>query len=278
MVRVSPQSSEIFRQNRPGLTIALLGDEEETTRVVVRALYLPDSDLGMEFSAPVKKISIGETAVMADLFQLTPLTSKQIELPGMEMIGYSYMAVDYVIENKGTVPLMSSSFVHNIKGIGMTYPSVSVIPSAMGALPYPPLPDIIEAHQVFTTSSVYVVPEAGLSESMTWSFSPEPSSGESVEMPLMTTEAPAATEVRVTRANLQDGTLLINFYIGNPAKDIEVNVSDIKVEGGTPSPIGNFFPWRLQAGNAKEFPLLLTPDGRGRLTVAFLNQAFEVTY
>lgn len=279
MVRVSPQSSEIFRQNRPGMTIALLGDEEESTRVVIRGLYLPDSDLGMDFAAPAKKAALGETVVIADTFQLTPLTSHLVNLPGMEMIGYAYLAVDYVVENKGALPLMTSSFVHRVKGTGMTYPSVSVIPSAAGKLPYPPLPDTIQTQQVFTTTSVYVIPEAGLSESMVWSFAPDPSSGGEVEVQLPPNNgAASAIEVRVIRANLQDGTLLVNFSIGSMTQDVEVLASDIKIEGGTLSPIGNFFPWRLPAGTSREFSLLLSPDGSHRMVVTLLKQGFELTY
>lgn len=279
MVRVSPQSSEIFRQNRPGMTIALLGDEEESTRVVIRGLYLPDSDLGMDFAAPAKKAAIGETVVIADTFRLIPLASHLVNLPGMEMAGYTYLAVDYAVENKSAVPLTTSSFVHNVKGMGMAYPAVSVIPSAAGKLSYPPLPDTIQTHQVFTTTSVYVIPEAGLSESMVWSFAPDPSSGEEVEVQLPpNNSAVSATEVSVTQANLQDGTLLVTFYIGSMTQDIEVLASDIKIEGGTLSPIGNFFPWRLPAGTSREFPLLLSPDGSHRMVVTLLKQGFELTY
>jgi hypothetical protein len=279
MVRVSPQSSEIFRQNRPGMTIALLGDEEESTRVVIRGLYLPDSDLGMDFAASAQKAELGEAVVIADTFRLIPLTSHLVNLPGMEMVGYAYLAVDYEVENIGALPLLTSSFVHRVKGTGMTYPSVSVIPAAAGKLPYPPLPETIQPRQVFTTTSVYVIPEAGLGEDMVWSFAPDPSSPDEVEVPLpANNKAASMIEVRVTRADLQDGTLLVNFSIGSMSQDVEVSASDIKIEGGTLSPIGNFFPWRLPAGTSREFSLLFSPDGSHRLVVTLLKQGFELTY
>ncbi|MCQ3979059.1 MAG: hypothetical protein DPW09_37025 [Anaerolineae bacterium] len=154
-----------------------------------------------------------------------------------------------------------------------------MIPSAASKLPYPPLPDTIQTQQVFTTTSVYVIPEAGLSESMVWSFAPDPSSGEEVEVQLPpNNSAVSPTEVRVTRANLQDGTLLVNFSIGSMTQDIEVTTADIKIEGGTLSPIGNFFPWRLPAGTSREFSLLLSPDGSHRMVVTLLKQGFELTY
>jgi len=278
LVQVAPQSSEIFRQNRPGLTLALLGDEAEPMRVVLRALYLPDSELGLDFAAPVQSVGLGETALIADTLRLTPLAGQQIALPGMDMAGYVYIAIDYALENRGTLPLVSGSFVHSIQGAGMTYPLISIIPAAVSKLPHPSLPQSLEPGRVFTTTSVYVVPETALNDPLTWRFSPDPASGPGLEMPLALGGAPAPAEVRVTRADLQNGTLLLMVYVGHPTKSIEINVSDIKVEGGALSPIGNFFPWRLAAGNAKEFSLLLSPQGNGRLIVTLLNQAFEVTY
>src|SRR5512136_175242 len=41
VVRVAPQASEVFRQTRPGLTLALLSEESDSSRIVVRAVYLP---------------------------------------------------------------------------------------------------------------------------------------------------------------------------------------------------------------------------------------------
>jgi hypothetical protein len=62
------------------------------------------------------------------------------------------------------------------------------------------------------------------------------------------------------------------------SQDVEVSASDIKIEGGTLSPIGNFFPWRLPAGTSREFSLLFSPDGSHRLVVTLLKQGFELTY
>ncbi|GIK42100.1 MAG: hypothetical protein BroJett011_59330 [Chloroflexota bacterium] len=276
IVRVSPQSSEIFRQTRPGMTIALLGDEEASTRIVIRALYLSESDLGMDMTAPVKNTNLGETVVLADTLRLTPLGSRSVELQGMNMPGYKFLTVDFTIENKSGLPFTTSSFIHHIKAAGMTYAAVSVLPQVNSQLPYPPLPAVLQASDVVTTTAVYAVPEAGLAETLVWSFAPDPT-GEDVEvsLPPNTTSPPTVT---VKNANLEGSTLQLTFYIENPSQDIEINSNDLKIEGGTLSSIGNYFPWQAPAGNPREFFLLLSPDGSGRLTISFLHQAFEVTY
>lgn len=278
VIRVSPQASEIFRQNRPGMTIALLGDEEAPTRIVVRALYLPESDLGTDFAAPTKMAGMGETVVLGDTFRLTPLTSQLVELPGMGMPGYVYLAMNYAVENKSGLPMLTSAFIHNVKAGGMTYAAVPVPPQAGSKLPYPSLPESLQASQVFTTATIYAIPEAGLSENMVWSFAPDPVSGESVEVTLPALNTQLA-QVTVQGANFQDGTLALTFYIQSAGRDIQLTANDIKIEGGLLSPIGNFFPWQLPMGTSRELTLLVSPSApRGRLVVSLLKQAFEVTY
>lgn len=278
VVRVSPQSSEIFRQNRPGMTIALLGDEEAPTRIVVRALYLPESDLGMDLMAPTKTVAMGETVVLADTFRLTLLSSGLVELPGMAMPGYVYLAMNYMVENKSGLPMMTGAFIHHVKGAGMTYAAVPVLPQASSKLSYPSLPESLKSNQALTTTTIYAIPEAGLSERMIWSFAPDPVSGEEVEVTLPSLNTQAAM-VTVQRANYQDGTLELAFSVQSSNQDIEITLNDIKIEGGVLSPIGNFFPWQLPAGTSREFTLLVSPNNRsGQLVVSFLKQAFEVTY
>jgi len=64
-VRVAPQASEIFWQTRPGLTLVLLGDQAET-RIVIRALYVPDTELNIVNQAPVKRTAPGQRVVLDD--------------------------------------------------------------------------------------------------------------------------------------------------------------------------------------------------------------------
>lgn len=278
MVKVAPQASEVFRQNRPGLTVALLGDEEESSRTVVRALYLPESELGLETTGVTHQAALNEPVVIEDTFRVTALSRQLLDLPGMRLPGYIYLGLDYVLENQGSLPLVTGSFVHQVEAVGMSYPPVAVTSQATGKLPYPPLPEMLLAGEVLTTTAVYAIPEAGLNGSLVWSFAPSPEAGEvHVSLPPV---PPLVTSVTVRNASLQNGILSVTFYLESPAQDLEITASDVKIEGGTLSPIGNFFPWRAPAGNSREFTLLFSPaaSGHGRLVVSFLRQAFEITY
>jgi hypothetical protein len=45
------------------------------------------------------------------------------------------------------------------------------------------------------------------------------------------------------------------------------------------SPVGQSFPWRLEAGQKSLFDLRLRPEGNNKLlTVAILEQAFEIEW
>lgn len=275
-VRVAPQASEIFRQTRPGLTIAMLGDEEDTTRVIIRALYQPLSELGLE-SQPtsVQKASLGETVVLDDTLLVTLLSAQPL-ISQKKVPGYVYVTVDYMVENRSGLPLVSGSLMHDITAGGMTYPVVSVT----NRLPYGLLPEMLQPGSVYTTTSVYAVPEVVMStETLVWEFAPTPTGENMVQVDLPPFTKPQTALVSVKQAHFQDGTLAVTFSMSGAGQDLELNAGDISVEGGTLSPIGNFFPWRLPAGSTKEFALLMSPtNGNRRMMVTLLNQGFELTY
>ena len=71
--------------------------------------------------------------------------------------------------------------------------------------------------------------------------------------------------------------LLLALEITAALNNIALNPADIQVQGGTVSPVGNYFPWRVPAGERDEFVLVLTPDGSGKVVVTLLEQGIEVS-
>ena len=59
--------------------------------------------------------------------------------------------------------------------------------------------------------------------------------------------------------------------------NLALHPTDIMVQGGGLSPIGNYFPWRIPAGETDEFILLLSPDGNGQVVVTLLEQGIEIS-
>ena len=272
LVRVAPQTSEVFLQNRPGLTLVLLSDEAES-RVILRALYIPDSELGLANPEPVKQAAPGERVVLADRLRLTYLNYEIIPVPDTPP-GYAYLGINFVLENVGgNASLLTASLLHHLESNGLTYPSVSTA----GALSYPSLPETLPVRTPLTATLVYAVPETTLREALIWLFALEPT-GARAQVTLPPYEGRLTPEVVVKEASLDNGILFLGLEVRAALRNLQVGVAEVQVQGGSLSPVGNYFPWRVAAGETDEFILLLTPDGSGRLVITLLEQGIEVTY
>ncbi|MHC4816286.1 MAG: hypothetical protein ACYTFN_24805 [Planctomycetota bacterium] len=270
-VRVAPQASEIFWQNRPGLTLVLLGDAAET-RVVIRALYVPDLELNVASQAPVKRGTPGQRVVLDDRLRLTYLGSDMLPAPET-LRGYAYLGINYVVEYVGgDLPLLTAAFMHHIEVDGLIYPLVS----ADGAVPYPELPDSLPPRQPFTTTLVYAVPEQALRQEMSWHFAADPGDGEQLQVIIPPYEGLLSPDILVKEVAMENGLVVLVLEISAALQNIVVKPRDIEIQGGTLSPVGNYFPWRISAGEQDEFVLLLTPDGSGRVIITLLEQGIEV--
>jgi hypothetical protein len=271
-VRVAPQASEIFWQTRPGLTLVLLGNEAET-RVVIRALYVPDSDLGLADKSPVTRAIPGQRVVLDDKVRLTYLDSQLVPAPET-LRGYAYLGVNAVVEYVGgDLPLLTAGFMHHIEVEGLLYPMVS----ADGAGPHPGLPDSLSPRHPFTATIVYAVPDNVLRQELSWQFAADPGEGERVQVVIPPFEGDLTPQVTLNKVTLDNGMLVLVLEITAALHNLTLQPTDLTVQGGHLSPIGNYFPWRIPAGERDEFILLLSPDGNGPVVLTLLEQGIEVT-
>ena len=269
LVRVSPQSSESFRQNQPGMTLVLLGDEAQETRVVVQATYRPESELGLKPEAEVHKAAVGETVTLNDTLKLTVVGSRLVTRAG-GLPGYVYQTVDFAVESEHS--LTTNGFEHHLAATGLTYPIVAV-PHEEN--PYPGLPPTLPAGQVVTTSAVYALPETALAAGPAWEFSASPG-GPKVRVPLPPYTGRFEPVVMLKTAQLADGQLMVTLGITAALHSLELNPADVELKGAALAPTGNYFPWRVAAGKGGEFLLLLTPE-KETVVVGLLKQGFELT-
>ena len=171
---------------------------------------------------------------------------------------------------------MTGSFSHHLQAGGLSHGLVS---TADEWQTYPPLPDTLPAGQVVTTTAIYAIPETALAQQpLTWTFKAAPTGNTlSVELPLA--DRPTGAGVRVVESKRHgNGTVQLDFEITAALRPVVITTTDIRLEGARLSPVGNLFPWQVSSGGEGEFSLLLTLDDSGRLTVALLEQGFEVTY
>jgi hypothetical protein len=90
-------------------------------------------------------------------------------------------------------------------------------------------------------------------------------------------EGGLSPQVAVKNVEFDNGVLVLTLEITAALHKLTLQPTDIMVQGGHLSPIGNYFPWRIPAGETDEFILLLSPDGNGQVVVTLLEQGIEVT-
>lgn len=281
-VRVSPQASEIFSQVRPDLIVALVGDEGQPARIIIRAVYLPgrtDSDGEM---APVTVATLGEPVQVGDSLRLTCLGYEARVPPGVAP-GYVQLAVRFVIENRLTEPLMTTAFAHQVRVADLTYPALNPGPTAQTAVTdstgaEPGWPISLAGGQVLTSTASYAIPEAALKEDILWQFASDPT-GPTVQVLLSPYQGRLEPTVSVIAVKMQAGEILaIHLVLQAPELHaLEISPADLTLTGATLAPTRNTFPWRLAAGEGQEFTLFVIPE-ISPLTVGLLDQGFEISW
>ncbi|MCP4996943.1 MAG: hypothetical protein GY934_24675 [Gammaproteobacteria bacterium] len=277
-VRVSPQASEIFRQNRPGVTLVLLGDTESDSRVVIRANYLPESDFGFTEQLPEVQAELGERVALNGSIYVTAIEAELL-FEADPPPGYVWQAVQYQVENLGEVEVSTDAFKNNIEAEGISYPVVAV-PHALN--PTPAIPPVLAPGQVFSTTAIYAIPETALTQSkLAWEFVPGPA-GLKARVLLPVYPGLAEPAVQLLAAALVEGKLQLSVEVATGLRSVEMNVADFVLTGGQidqQDGNGNLFPWQVQPGETSTFALYLHPDEvSGIMQIVILKHGFEIEY
>ncbi len=277
-VRVAPQASEIFRQNRPGMTLVLLGDTEQETRVVIRANYLPESDYGFTEQLPEVQAALGERIALNGSIYVTCIEA-QVLYGANAPPGYVWQAVQYRVENMGEVEVATDSFKNHIETEGVSYPIVAV-PHELN--PTPDIPPVLASGQVFSTTAIYAIPETALRQNMAWEFVPGPS-GLRARVLLPAYTGLVGPVVQISAAALSDeGGLQVSVEVTAGLREVEVKPENFKLKDAQLDQQlenGNHFPWQINPGETGTFVLHLLPDEGVRIIqLIVLEHGFELEY
>ncbi len=282
---VSPQSTDIFAQQRPGLTLAILGDNG-SDRVVVRANYVVESEGGKTVPSNVVAIN---TPVDIGVTRVKALNGRLVEnAPGIP-VGSAFYLVDFTVENIGSDPLDVSTFQIELRDYtGQKY-KVSDTASKLGPNP-PPTGQLLPGLSATFTSG-FEVPSNITGPVLAWSFKPNETFQvpASVAVPLVgptpTPDPRAEVVVHITQAyyNPDQSELNIVGGVTNPTGVlIPVGESDISL--GTPDGIFATLvgadpplPWRVSPNTSLNFTLRFSRLPSATAILKILNNSFELT-
>jgi hypothetical protein len=276
---VPANNDDVFAQNRPGITLLLLGGEGNE-RLVLRGRYVVN-----EADDPVDNIvNMAETAQLGSLqitVNSTTFIADRPEIP----TGFAFFLVDYVIQNVGLTALDTASLQFTlVDALGNQY-ALSPAASRLGS--FAPLAGFLNANQLVEVSAGYQVPLGLDSETVNWIVT-QTNTGSQLFVTLpYSGDASAATGTSISlfRADVSPDftSLILGGQVTNlGTQPVVVTEGDVILntnDGATYLLLSTNppFPWTISPGQTTQFFLTYQrpPDATARFTV--LNQSFELT-
>jgi hypothetical protein len=283
---VSPQNKEVFAQQRPGLTLVLLGPDGEE-RLVVTADYVVESEANK--SVPSKTVAIN-TPIDIGPVRVKVLNARLVEnAPGIP-VGSAFYLVDFTVENMGNDTINVADFVFELRDYAGQKYRISDTASKLGPNP-PPIGQLLPGLSS-TFMSGFEVPSNITGPVLTWGFKPETSfNGQAtVAVPLVgptpTPDPRSQAHVQITQAYFSpDQTeLIIAGGIGNPTNALVlVNPSDIVLS--TPDGVlatlmraEPALPWRIAPTDNVNFTLHFSRLPSSESILKILNNSFKLSF
>ncbi len=163
---VAPDDKGVFTQQRPGLTLLLLGADGEQ-RMVVTADYLVDSEANK--SVPSKTVAIN-TPVDIGPVRIKALNARLVEnAPGIP-VGSAFYLVDFTAENLSDETVNVADFVFELRDYAGQKYKLSDTASKLG--PNPPPSGQLLPGLSSTFMSGFEVPSNITGPILTWGFKP----------------------------------------------------------------------------------------------------------
>lgn len=235
---VSPGSTDIFAQSRPGLTLVLLGDNSDQ-RIVVTADYVPDSEIGKAVPSSLAQIN---TPIELGGVKVTAISARLIlNAPGVPQ-GSAFYIVDFTAENTGADAVDVAGFFIELQDFTKQKYPLSETASALGPNS-PPRGQLLPGIAA-TFMSGFEVPSNVTGPVLIWIFKPNAAfkAQANVAVPLIgptpTPDPRSRLTVQITQAsfNVDQTEMIIVGGIGNPTgAPISVSAADISLS----TPEGN---------------------------------------
>jgi hypothetical protein len=274
---------QIFAQNRPGITLVLLGDRVDGVdqRLVVKGSYVvsESSALGAD-----NLVELGETAQLDDL-QITVTGATYLpdrpEVPS----GFAFYLVDFEVQNVGLTAVEVAQYQFTLRDeVGNQF-ALSPVASQLGN--YPPLSGFINAGQSRQASVGYQIPRGLLSPTLNWVIS-RSGSPTQVQVSIPFSGSPMAARGAVVSLQevevSEDRTaLIITGEVANlgeqPLVISEENISLRTGDGASYLLLSTnpAFPWSVPSGQAIQFRVTYQRPPADSAIFTVLSQPFQLT-
>jgi len=236
---VPSSDRNVFNQQIPGITLLLLGSDDDN-RLVVRGRY---EVAPTEQIAGGSVIQMGETAQLGDA-QFTPQASSFMTNRPEAPAGFGFFLIDFVMQNVGLSAIDTSAYRFTLSDeLGNQY-ALNPIASRLGN--YPPLAGFLNAGQSVTATAGYQIPAGLISPTLTWTIT-----------------APDGTQVQANLPFTAGGTAGQNAVISLQQATITPDLNNLIIVG--------------QVTNVGVQPLVLTTDDISLRTPAGANYLLLAT-
>ena len=277
---VSSSDRNVYNQQTPGLTLILMGSDEDN-RLVVRGRY---EVAAASQSSGGNVIQMGETAQLGDA-QFTPQANSFLTNRPEAPAGFGFFLIDFVMQNVGLSAIDTSAYRFTLSDeLGNQY-ALNPIASRLGN--YPPLSGFINAGQSTTATAGYQIPAGLVSPNLTWMITAP--DGTQVQGILPFTAGGAAGQSAVI--SLQQATItpdLSNLIIVGQVTNIGVQPLVIAPEDiSLRTPAGSDylllatnppFPWTVPPNQTLQFAVTYQrPIGSASAVFTILSQPFELS-
>jgi hypothetical protein len=256
---VVPQNnSDVFAQNRPGVTIVLYGTENTTNRLVVRGRYVAGAEQPSSGSAG-GVTTLGQPAQLGGVQLTVNGATFQFDRPEAPA-GFDFYLVDFAIENQSGALLETSDLrFFLLDAFGNQY-ALSSLASQIGN--NPPLPFQLNPGQSAVATTGFQIPSGLSSAQLTW-VAEQPSTGNRLQVNIPFGEGPASGEVAVElqQADVSpDGAsiLLFGTVTNTGSEQLVVEENDVRLGGETGTVYLLFstnpgFPWVIDPGQTLSY-------------------------
>ncbi len=279
---IPKNNRDVFAQNRPGVTLILIGMSGEE-RLVVNGRFAADRATTPQLED--NRIELGETAQL-DNIQITVTGAAYVPSRPEIPPGFAFYQIDFQVQNVGLTALDTSRLRFTLlDDLGNQY---ALNPAASQVGNYPPLSGFLNVGQSVQATAGYQIPAGLVSNTLGWVVSRTDTNSQiQVIIPFNgSNRALLGSSVSLVRAEVSSDltNLILAGQITNVGEQpLVVTENDVSLRTADGSAYlllstNPAFPWTVPPGQSASFTVIFQrPVTSDSAVFTVLNQPFQLT-